>query len=130
MAKRQKGVVPPHLVGKNFQKGDPRINRNGAPKKVVRLRRMINAMLGVPKDVEVSDEALSKSEMGLIFEALIMNAKRGDVSSAREILNRAYGLPKQTISVEQEPDEPEDDEVDYSKLSDEVLEQIKEAKKK
>lgn len=91
---------------------------------------MINAMLGVPAGTEVSDEALSKSEMGLIFEALIFNAKKGDVSSAREILNRAYGLPKQTISIEPEQEEVEDDEVDYSQLSDEVLEQIKRAKKK
>lgn len=90
MAKRP---VPKQFVGKNFQKGDPRINRKGAPKKIVRQRKLIAALLGLP--AYPTDSEISDSEIGKIFKALMTTAKRGNVAAIREVLDRCYGKVKE-----------------------------------
>lgn len=74
--------------GVPFQKGDPRINREGRPKKIPNLDVLLAELL--------DDEDQSAK---LILAALIKKAKEGDVRAAQVILDRAYGKPKESISI-------------------------------
>ena len=71
-----------------FKKGDPRINRKGAPKKIPNLDVLLAELL--------DDEDQSAK---LILAALIEKAKEGDVRAAQVILDRAYGKPKESIDL-------------------------------
>lgn len=74
--------------GVPFQKGDPRINREGRPKKIPALDTLLADLL--------DDEAESAR---LILAALIEKAKDGDVRAAQVILDRAYGKPKESVDL-------------------------------
>lgn len=74
--------------GVPFQKGDPRINREGRPKKIPNLDVLLAELL--------DDEDQSAK---LILAALIEKAKEGDVRAAQVILDRAYGKPKESIDL-------------------------------
>ncbi len=74
--------------GVPFQKGDPRINREGRPKKIPNLDMLLAELL--------DDEDQSAK---LILAALIEKAKDGDVRAAQVILDRAYGKPKESIDI-------------------------------
>ena len=74
--------------GVPFQKGDPRINREGRPKKIPNLDVLLAELL--------DDEDQSAK---LILAALIEKAKDGDVRAAQVILDRAYGKPKESIDI-------------------------------
>ena len=71
-----------------FKKGDPRINRKGAPKKIPNLDVLLAELL--------DDEDQSAK---LILAALIEKAKEGDVRAAQVILDRAYVKPKESIDL-------------------------------
>lgn len=71
-----------------FQKGDPRINREGRPKKIPNLDVLLAELL--------DDEDQSAK---LILAALIEKAKEGDVRAAQVILDRAYGKPKEQLEI-------------------------------
>lgn len=72
--------------GVSFQKDDPRINREGRPKKIPALDVLLADLL--------DDEEESAK---MILAALIEKAKKGDVRAAQVILDRAYGKPKESI---------------------------------
>lgn len=74
--------------GVPFQKGDPRINREGRPKKIPNLDVLLAELLD-------DDDQSAK----LILSALIEKAKDGDVRAAQVILDRAYGKPKESIDL-------------------------------
>ena len=74
--------------GVPFQKGDPRINREGRPKKIPNLDVLLAELL--------DDEDQSAK---LILAALIEKAKEGDVLAAQVILDRAYGKPKESVDI-------------------------------
>jgi len=74
--------------GVPFQKGDPRINREGRPKKIPALDVLLADLL--------DDEEESAK---MILAALIEKAKEGDVRAAQVILDRAYGKPKESIDL-------------------------------
>lgn len=101
MAKRKREKFDPnkHKGLRPFVKGDPRINRNGAPKKLPIQKALMEALLG-----HTDEEDLTESEAAMIVRALIRQAKDDrsikQVQAAQEILNRAFGKPKETIELE------------------------------
>lgn len=70
--------------GKPFVKGDPRINREGRPKKLPELDSLLAECLG--------EEGDGESGMRRIVEGLIRKAEKGDTRAAELLINRAYGL--------------------------------------
>lgn len=80
---------------KPFVKGDPRINRKGQPKKILKLQKLLEHTLGIPEGGNID-----KSDIVAIIRAVAREAKKGDVIAAREILDRLYGKVKQVIDVE------------------------------
>jgi len=92
----EKGVTPPWLTP--FVKGDPRINLKGAPKKIVRLKRLLEETIGIrdTDDVKTSD-------LGLLIEAIVKKGKKGNVHAVGILLDRIYG--KVTAIPEDKPTE-------------------------
>lgn len=75
---------------KPFQKGDDeRRNKDGRPKKLPELDELIADVLG--------DESSGESAAKQILTALYKKAVKGDIRAAEVLLNRGYGLPKQTV---------------------------------
>lgn len=72
----------------SFKKGDPRINRKGAPKKEWTMAGLLKQALeeqdetGVPYKVAINRK-------------LTQLAKRGDIAAIKEINNRIDGMPTQ-----------------------------------
>ena len=80
----RKGGTPANL--RPFKKGDPRINRNGAPPKWRELKELIE-LLTTEKD---RDEVLAK---------LLSLAKSGNLKAIEILLDRMYGKPNQKIEL-------------------------------
>jgi len=85
----KKGGNPQNL--KNFTKNDPRINKEGRPKKLPHLEELLANVLGEEKDGKTAAEA--------ILMALRGKATRGDVRAAEVLLDRAFGKVKQDIGI-------------------------------
>jgi hypothetical protein len=98
LSKAKIAHIKKHL--KPFKKNDPRINRKGAPKKVVRLQRMLEELFGI---VGEDAEAIQKSDVAKILLAVAKRAKRGDTRAADLILDRMYGKPAQVIATKDMP---------------------------
>jgi hypothetical protein len=81
-----------HKDGKPFVKGDPRINRKGAPKKLPKLDEILGNVLGKENDQGIT-------EVELIIDALKKKAKTGDVKSAQLLMDRGYGKVKEQIDI-------------------------------
>jgi hypothetical protein len=74
---------------KPFKKGDPRINRKGAPK-MPDLKEALARCLG--KVNKKKETALDE-----IVEALRKQARQGNTRAAQLLMDRGFGLAKQTI---------------------------------
>lgn len=90
----------PDLAKYQFKKGDPRINRTGLQKKTPLLKKLMDELLGHTEEEEMTD-----SELALVVKALIAEAKTGKMKTmaAKEILDRVYGKPAQTVKVDGPP---------------------------
>jgi hypothetical protein len=78
---------------KPFEKDDPRINRNGRPKKGAALTDILNYKLDlVHKSGKLKREAIA--------EKLIEAALNGDLAAVKYIFDRVDGRPKETVSLE------------------------------
>jgi len=75
-----------------FTKNDPRINRNGRPKKLPEIDALLADVLG--GDPEDPDKTSKAKE---VLEAMLKAAKGGNVQAQIAILDRAYGKPKQAL---------------------------------
>ena len=76
---------------KPFTKIDPRINKEGRPKKLPHLEELLANVLGEEKDGKTAAEA--------ILMALRGKATRGDVRAAEVLFDRAFGKVKQDIGI-------------------------------
>lgn len=86
---------------KPFVKGDPRINRKGAPKKLPRLKALMDAMLGDNKD-DITKSPIAKVVQALIDETTNKKLGAQRTQAAKEILERAFGKAKPVNDIEQE----------------------------
>lgn len=101
---------------KPFKKGDDeRRNLNGRPRKIPELTALLDDVLGEEKNNITAAKA--------IIMAMLAKATRGDVRAAEVLLNRAYGMPKQSIDMKAEVQS-----FDLSKLTTEQKEQLLRAK--
>ena len=76
---------------KNFTKGDSRINRKGAPKKLPQLDVLLAEILG--------DEKAGITAAKAILAKLRSKALEGDTRSAELLFDRAYGKAKQDLGL-------------------------------
>lgn len=89
----KKANNPNHMKNlKNFTKGDPRINRKGAPKKLPELDVLLADLL--------SEEKNGMTAATAVLKAMFAKALKGDVRAAEMLMDRAYGKAKQTIDAE------------------------------
>lgn len=76
-----------------FKKGDPRINRKGAPRKMPILKALMTELLGTKEGQD-----MTKSELGNIAKAMIATAKNkksfNQMNATKEILDRVFGKVK------------------------------------
>lgn len=84
----KKGEIPEGA--KPFKKGKTG-NPNGRPKKLPELDLLMADILGEEKDGKTAAQA--------ILAALRAKAAKGDIRAAEVLLNRAYGLPKQSTEI-------------------------------
>lgn len=87
-----------HIKGKGFDKHPENINRKGRPPVLPPLKEAIAKILAEEKDGLNALEA--------ILKAIRAKAIKGDTTAAKTILERAYGLPKQTIDVSTQQNTP------------------------
>lgn len=90
MAKRKGN---PDIAKYGFKKGDPRINRSGANRKLPVLKELMSRLLG-----HTNEEDMTQSEIAQIVEAMISTAKNKSnplqMAAAKEIMERAFGKAK------------------------------------
>ena len=84
--KRNTSGIEPH----KFKKGKSG-NPNGRPKKLPELDVLMAEILGEEKD--------GKSAAYAILAKLRAKAANGDIRAAEVLLNRGYGVPRQTIDM-------------------------------
>ena len=89
MPRGNKNIKPSD--GKPFVKGDPRINRKGAPHKLPELEVLLAEALSDSKDGHTAAEA--------VIMSLRKKAISGDVRAIELILNRAYGKIPEKLDV-------------------------------
>lgn len=87
-----KGRPPLNTRFKKGQSGNPM----GGPRKLPALDKLMAEVLG-------KEDGKGKTEAQKILEAVIKRAMKGDVKAAEMLLNRGYGLPKQTLNIESAP---------------------------
>lgn len=98
--KEDAGKTAEKVPGKPFQKGhDPRRNLNGRPKGVKNFKTIFEeAVKKIAKEKEIDPESI---EVDLVIKA-IAEARRGDYKYYKDIFDRIYGQPKQTIGLDDE----------------------------
>jgi len=74
-----------------FTKDDPRINKEGRPKKLPELDKLLADVLGEEKDGITAAEA--------ILKALRAKATKGDIRAAEVLLDRGWGKAKQSVDI-------------------------------
>ena len=94
MKKQRKKPIPP----KPFVKGDPRINRNGRPRKSDELQRMLLAKWDAPV-VDASGKTKTNPETGkpLTYGEAVEQRLFNDPKLYPELLNRAWGKVKDEV---------------------------------
>jgi hypothetical protein len=144
MSKKQK-VKKPHGNPKiaeygaksRFKKGDPRINKDGRPRKFVSAlgaqfgytqSQVHDAMRGLAamELSELTDVVHSSRATALeviVARAMIKARLSGDLHKIETVLTRAFGSPKQTVIQEELPKQ-DVTEIDWSKLSASALREI------
>jgi hypothetical protein len=111
----KKGVTP--VGAKPFVKGQSG-NPKGKPRKIPELNKLLAEVLGDEKEGITAAQA--------ILSALRSKAIKGDVRAAEVLLDRAYGKSKETLDVTTNG-ESMNQKYDLSKLSDEALNELKNA---
>ena len=79
-------------MGRPFEKGDPRINSKGRPKKGESITDILKKLL------DQSDES-GKLRRVIVSEKLISLAESGDLASLKYLIDRIEGRPKESIEL-------------------------------
>lgn len=79
---------PENLKGKGFDKNPQHINKKGRPV-LPDIKKALTDIL--------MDKKGGKTALDAILAALRAKAAKGDIRAAQELLDRAYGKPKQYI---------------------------------
>jgi adenylylsulfate kinase-like enzyme len=77
-----------------FKKGDPNINRKGAPEKEWTWASELKKAM---EQVEVMENGDKKQVKEIVAKALAEKAQTGDVQAFTVIANRMDGMPKQAV---------------------------------
>lgn len=98
--------------GKPFTKGDPRINRNGRPKKVVlslnkegyklsEITDTIQVLCSLTMDElkKVWDDPKTTAFEKTLIAAIRKGIEKGQLESVERLLNRAFGKPKESVDI-------------------------------
>ena len=81
-------------IATQFRKGQPSPNPGGRPKKTA-LTEALREMLAQP----VRGAALGKTYAEAIAEALLRQARKGNVQAAREVMDRTEGKARQALDL-------------------------------
>ena len=84
----------PDIAKHGFKKGDPRINRKGAPKKLPKLRALMRELLGHEEGTDISESPIGKIVQAMVDEVTKKTPGANRVGAAKEILDRVYGKSK------------------------------------
>ena len=76
----------------SFKKNDPRINREGAPKKAWTITGLIKESLE-----ETNEDGIPYKK--ILVDKLRTIAVRGDITAIKEMNNRLDGMPKQSTDI-------------------------------
>lgn len=79
-----------------FKKGDPNINRNGAPKRAWTWSGVLEKAMEIKMTSKTGEERTVKQ---IVATSLIDQAINGNVVAAKEIMNRMDGMPKQETDI-------------------------------
>lgn len=93
-----------------FKKGDPRINRQGRPKKGETFAEYVRNFMEMP------DPNTKETIVAEMMQIALSRAKRGSFQFWEQLVNRAYGKVPDKVEVNQ------DDPIDLSQLDKEDLE--------
>lgn len=98
--------------GKPFVKGDPRINRNGRPKKVVlslnregyklaEITDTIQVLCSLTMDElkKVWDDPKTTALEKTIIAAIRKGIEKGQLVNVETLLNRVFGKPKESVDI-------------------------------
>ena len=89
------------LISKSTQfTSENQPDNRGRKKKLPELDTLLAELLGS------EDGEIEGSEAQSVFNALVKQAKKGNVAAAVAVLNRAYGMPKQAIDHGGQKDNP------------------------
>ena len=119
-------IPPKEHQFKPGQSGNPAGRPDGSKNLSTILRDMLEEEIDVKVDDTGRKERRKFSE--LIIRKLIKRASDGDPRAIKEIFDRIEGRAKQSVDVTTDG-KPLNDEVDYTKLSDNVLRAIAAARK-
>jgi hypothetical protein len=94
--KSAEGEIPKTKPG-TFQKGDPRINRNGRPLKGESLTEILNSVMD--EDIPLADGKLINSKVALARKLRHVAIVGGDVAAMKYIYDRSDGRPREAIDL-------------------------------
>ena len=99
-----------HKSGKKFEKNDPRINRNGRPRKFIsKLKETGYTQSEILDAIQVLISFNSEELRGIknnkdstvleqtIASAILLSIQKGDLNTLETLLTRVYGKPKEKI---------------------------------
>lgn len=81
-----------------FQKGDPRINRNGRPKGSLSFATVLQQE--AEKQAGKREDGTTVSALELITKKLVELAKNGNIMAIKEIADRLDGKARQNIEMD------------------------------
>ena len=99
-----------HKSGKKFEKNDPRINRNGRPRKFIsKLKDTGYSQSEILDAIQVLISFNTEELRGIknnqdstvleqtIASAILLSIQKGDLNTLETLLTRVYGKPKEKI---------------------------------
>ena len=99
-----------HKSGKKFEKNDPRINRNGRPRKFIsKLKETGYTQSEILDAIQVLISLNNEELRGIknnqdstvleqtIASAILLSIQKGDLNTLETLLTRVYGKPKEKI---------------------------------